>query len=82
MSDRLLMTAGWSKIEVVNLNTRQEGERFCFVGAKDLPAVAPELLYGGTLGGNVQDSDDGHPGQGNPLLRSIRRGNVNSAYIL
>jgi len=53
VTDRLLMTAGWSNIEVTNLNTKQTGGRFSFIGADDLPGVAPELLYGGTVGGSV-----------------------------
>ena len=53
MTDKLLMTAGWSNIEVVNLNTLSSGFRFSFIGADDLPNVPAEALYGGTLGGNV-----------------------------
>jgi len=53
VTDRLLMTAGWSKIEVVNLATLDSGFRFSFIGAEDLPNIAPEALYGGTLGGNI-----------------------------
>ena len=53
VTDRLLMTAGWSQIEVTNLSTKQDGYRFSFIGADDLPNIAPEALYGGTLGGNI-----------------------------
>lgn len=53
VTDRLLMTAGWSKIEVTNKNTDRTGFRFSFIGADDLPNIAPEVLYGGTLGGNI-----------------------------
>ncbi len=52
-TDRLLLTAGWSRIEVINLSTLQNGFRFSFIGADDLPNVPPEVLYGGTLGGNI-----------------------------
>ena len=53
VNDRFLMTAGWSNIEVVNLSTDRAGYRFSFIGADDLPNVPAEVLYGGTLGGNV-----------------------------
>ena len=53
MSDRLLMTFGYSAIEVVNLNTLQAGQRFSFVGTDDVPGIAPWSLYGGALGGSV-----------------------------
>ena len=47
------MTAGYSKIEVVNLNTLENGGRFSFLGAGDLLGVDPRLLYGGAPGGFV-----------------------------
>jgi len=53
-TDQLILTAGWSKIEVVNLNTLEDGFRFSFIGADDLPNIAPEVLYGGTLGGFIR----------------------------
>lgn len=53
-TDQLILTAGWSKIEVVNLNTLEDGFRFSFIGADDLPNIAPEILYGGTLGGFIR----------------------------
>ncbi|MEM7221251.1 MAG: TonB-dependent receptor [Pseudomonadota bacterium] len=53
VTDKLLLAAGWSKIEVTNLNTLENGSRFSFVGSEDLPGVAPETLYGGTLGAIV-----------------------------
>ena len=51
LTERLVTTLGYSNIEVVNLNTRETGSRFSFVGADDIPGVAPEAFYGGTLGG-------------------------------
>jgi iron complex outermembrane receptor protein len=57
VTDRLLMTAGWSNIEVINLATKDDGYRFSFIGADDLPNIAPEVLYGGTLGGNIASRD-------------------------
>ncbi len=53
VTDRLLMTAGWSNIEVTNLASESAGFRFSFIGADDLPNIPPEALYGGTLGGFV-----------------------------
>jgi len=53
VNEDLILTAGWSNIEVVNLNTLDSGFRFSFIGADDLPNIPPEALYGGTLGGFV-----------------------------
>ena len=52
-TERLLLTLGYSRIEVVNLNTLESGSRFSFIGADDVPGIAPEALYGGALGGVV-----------------------------
>ena len=53
VSERLLMTLGYSDIEVVNLNTLEAGHRFSFIGADDVPGIPPEAIYGGSLGGSV-----------------------------
>ena len=53
VNERLLLTLGYSNIEVVNLNTKEAGARFSFIGADDIPGVAPEAFYGGALGGSV-----------------------------
>ncbi len=50
-TERMLLTLGYSRIEVVNLNTLENGSRFSFIGADDVPGIAPEALYGGALGG-------------------------------
>ncbi|MDE0003297.1 MAG: TonB-dependent receptor, partial [Rhodospirillaceae bacterium] len=52
-SEKLLVTLGYSDMEVINLNTLEAGSRFSFIGADDIPGVAPEFIYGGTLGGAV-----------------------------
>jgi iron complex outermembrane receptor protein len=52
-TDALVLTAGYSKIEVTNLTTEAEGGRFSFIGADDLPNVAPGAFYGSALGGVV-----------------------------
>lgn len=53
VNESLLLTFGSSDIEVINLNTLERGSRFSFVGAEDLPNVAPETFYGGALVGSV-----------------------------
>ena len=50
-TERMLLTLGYSRIQVVNLNTLESGSRFSFIGADDVPGIAPEALYGGALGG-------------------------------
>ena len=52
-SERLLLTLGYSHLEVVNLNSLEAGGRFSFIGADDIPGVAPEAFYGGALSGIV-----------------------------
>ena len=52
-TERLVVTLGYANIEVTNLNTREMGSRFSFIGADDIPGVAPEAFYGGALGGSV-----------------------------
>ncbi len=52
-TEKLLLTAGYSDMEVINLNTLQAGGRFSYIGAADVPGVAPESLYGGALAGSV-----------------------------
>ena len=57
VNESLLLTFGYSRIEVVNLNTLEAGSRFSFIGAEDVPDIEPWRLYGGTLGGSVISSD-------------------------
>ncbi|MYA37307.1 MAG: TonB-dependent receptor plug domain-containing protein [Gammaproteobacteria bacterium] len=57
VNESLLLTFGYSRIEVVNLNTLEAGSRFSFVGAEDLPEIEPWRFYGGTLGGDVISGD-------------------------
>ena len=52
-SEKVLLTLGYSDMEVVNLNTPEEGGRFSFIGADDIPGIAPETIYGGGLAGAV-----------------------------
>ncbi|MEM1439136.1 MAG: TonB-dependent receptor plug domain-containing protein [Pseudomonadota bacterium] len=52
VNDNLILTAGYSRIEVVNLNTLENGGRFSFYGAGDLPQIDPTLIFGGVVIGN------------------------------
>ena len=53
VSEPLLFTLGYSNMEVINLSTLEFGSRFSFVGSDDIPGIAPETFYGGTLSGFV-----------------------------
>ena len=53
VNERLLATFGYSRIEVVNLNTFEAGSRFSFIGADDVPGIHPAAFYGGALTGAV-----------------------------
>ncbi len=66
VNENLLLTFGYSNIEVINLNTQQTGYRFSFIGADDLPNIPAYLLYGGTLGGNVSNVGSGSRRAGMP----------------
>ncbi|MYD45895.1 MAG: TonB-dependent receptor [Gammaproteobacteria bacterium] len=53
VTKQLLVTVGYSAMEVINLNTLNWGSRFSFIGSDDIPGVAPETFYGGSLVGTV-----------------------------
>ena len=53
VTEKLLVTVGYSAMEVINLNTLNSGSRFSFIGADDIPEVAPETFFGGSLVGTV-----------------------------
>jgi iron complex outermembrane receptor protein len=44
--DNLILTFGYSNMKVVNLNTLENGGRFSFFGAEDMPQIDPSLVYG------------------------------------
>lgn len=52
-TERLSVIAAYTHLEVVNLNTLENGGRFSFLGAGDLPHTDPTTFYGGTVGGFV-----------------------------
>ncbi|MDE0094541.1 MAG: TonB-dependent receptor [Gammaproteobacteria bacterium] len=56
VNEPLLITLGYSNMEIINLNTLAAGQRFSFVGAEDLPGIAPETFYGGSLVGTIVQS--------------------------
>ena len=62
VNENLLLTFGYSNIEVTNLNTEQAGSRFSFIGCDDVPDIPCHLLYGGTLGGAVIQPDASRAG--------------------
>lgn len=72
VNENLLVTFGYSNIEVTNLNTEENGFRFSFIGCDDLPEIPCHLLYGGTLGGNVSAAPS----------KSIRAGMPEDIYTL
>lgn len=49
VTDALTITAAYTDIEITQLNIEEEGGRFTFLGADDLPNVDPELIYGGVV---------------------------------
>ena len=51
VNDRLLVSFGYSEVEVVNLNTLDAGGRFSFIGAEDVPGIPRGGIYGGALAG-------------------------------
>lgn len=53
-TDNLLLTFGYSNMEVTNLNTLANGGRFSFFGAEDMPQIDPTLVYGGQVIGNPE----------------------------
>ena len=53
VNEKLLVTAGFTEMEVINLNTLNWGSRFSFIGSDDIPGIAPETFYGGALVGTL-----------------------------
>ena len=52
-TERMAVIAAYTHLEVVNLSTIENGGRFSFLGAGDLPDTDPTTFYGGTVGGFV-----------------------------
>jgi len=51
VNDNLVLTAGYTNVTVTNLNTLDNGGRFSFFGAEDLPQIDPALIFGGAVVG-------------------------------
>ena len=66
VTEQFLMTLGYSKIEVINLNTIDDGYRFSFIGGDDMPGISPDLLWGGQVGGFVSAEASGGRRAGMP----------------
>ncbi len=49
VNENLLLTFGYSHVEVTNISTEEDGYRFSFLGAEDLPLIPPELQFGGQI---------------------------------
>ena len=53
-TENLTLSASITQIEVINLNTLEEGSRFTFLGADDFSSeIPPGAFYGGTVSGIV-----------------------------
>jgi iron complex outermembrane receptor protein len=66
VNENLLVTLGYSDIVVTNIQTEADGFRFSFIGSDDLPAIAPDALYGGALIGFVSAVPSGSERAGMP----------------
>ncbi|MGI9323252.1 MAG: TonB-dependent receptor domain-containing protein, partial [Pseudomonadales bacterium] len=66
VNEKLLLTFGYSDIEVTNINTERDGSRFSFIGCDDLPSIPCHMLYGGTLVGNISSAPSGAKRAGVP----------------
>ena len=67
VTDRLLITGGWSNIEVTNLQTLEDGGRFSFIGSEDLPNIPGSALFGGApIGVVFREGEEGARRAGTP----------------
>ena len=66
VTEKLLMTLGYSNIKVINLNTLDDGYRFSFIGCEDLPSIPCSALLGGQIAGNVSAVPSGSRRSGMP----------------
>ena len=73
VNEQLLVGMTYTQVEATNLASLADGDRFSFIGAGDLPNIAPELLFGGQIGGAVSTQASGGKRAGMPK-------NIFSAY--
>ncbi len=62
VNENLVLTAGYTNIEVTNLNTLENAGRFSFFGADDVPQIDPTTIFGGQLIGIVFAPQPGEAG--------------------
>ena len=66
VNERLLVGMTWTDVEAMNLNSIEDGERFSFFGAGDMPNIPPHLLFGGQIGGAISTAASGGRRAGMP----------------
>ncbi|MBT3425322.1 MAG: TonB-dependent receptor plug domain-containing protein [Gammaproteobacteria bacterium] len=66
VNESLLLGMTYTHIEAVNLASIENGRRFSFFGAEDLPNIDPWLLWGGQVGGNISVEASGGARAGMP----------------
>lgn len=75
VNDNLVVSAGYTNLEVKNLTAGEEGNQFGFFGAEDLPLITdPSVLYGGSaIGLNLV-------GEGTSNVEGIKAGIPENIY--
>ena len=66
VNDALFVGATYTNVEALNRASIDDGSRFSFYGAEDLPAIDPALLFGGQIGGPVNVAASGGRRAGMP----------------
>jgi iron complex outermembrane receptor protein len=66
VNEALFVGATYTNVEALNLASIDDGSRFSFYGAEDLPAIDPALLFGGQIGGPVNVAASGGRRAGMP----------------
>jgi iron complex outermembrane receptor protein len=59
VNPEVTITGAFTSMSVYNLSAAASGEQFTFLGAGDLKGVNPALMYGGSVGGNIQVNPNG-----------------------
>jgi iron complex outermembrane receptor protein len=58
VNDDLVVTGGWTNMEVIIVEAAENGGQFGFYGADDIPQIDPTLVFGGQIIG-IPTSPDG-----------------------
>lgn len=58
VTEDLVVTAGWTNMEVIIVEAEENGGQFGFFGADDIPQIDPTLVFGGQIIG-IPTSPDG-----------------------